>query len=58
MGFEKDVEEIRRELSYAVVHHKDGHESKVVAVMLEVRELVKRTLNHLSKSEGENEEHS
>lgn len=49
MDFMQDIKEIRRELSYAVGHHKDGHDTTVISVMLEVRLLVNRTLNHLSE---------
>ena len=58
MDFIKDVKEIRRELSYAVQHHKDAHYKTVLAVMLQVRHLVERTLNHLherSQEDGKTE---
>lgn len=55
MNFKQDIKEIRRELSYAVEHNKDGHDSTVVAVMLQVRLLVDRTLKHLSERSQHND---
>lgn len=43
------IREIRRELSYALSHYKDGHYSTAIAVMLQVRELTDRTLNHIQE---------
>lgn len=49
MEFIEDIKEIRRELSYAVAHDKDGHRVTVLAIMLQVRLLVERTLKHISE---------